>query len=80
VLSALAGLLLLLAGPLRSAALLLARLVLTALLLLSRVLLVWIAHNRSCLNSHDKWTIRISLSSIQITLPLVNFIASVLRS
>jgi hypothetical protein len=47
LLSALTGLLLLLARLLRAAALLLARLALAALLLLAGILLVRIAHNRS---------------------------------
>jgi hypothetical protein len=49
LLSALTGLLLLLARLLRAAALL-ARLALAALLLLARILLVRIVHNRSCLH------------------------------
>jgi hypothetical protein len=67
LLSALTGLLLLLARLLRAAALL-ARLALAALLLLARILLVRIVHNRSYLHlPRDRKRFTTSLSPLQIT-------------
>ena len=76
LLSALTGLLLLLARLLRAAALLLARLTLAALLLLARILLVRIVHNRSYVLDIFPATLRTItplLTCLQITSSRVNF-------
>jgi hypothetical protein len=73
VLSALTGLLLLLARLLLATALLLAGLALATLVLLARILLVRIAHNCSYLDIRNGKSVMSSLSYLQITSSRANF-------